>query len=200
MGIADSDLDAYRPPVSPQIVRFSAISEAWNLVQDQWSVWALAVLIVIAGNWLVSGLVYALLGLGHRAPLGGFRGGIPTGGAMLQVVLGAIINGFFMAGMLRMACRQVRREPIRVEDLFSVVDVLAELVLGVALYSAAVIVAGMLCFIPSLLVQGLLMFTVPLIVDRRLSATDAIKYSFGALKSEWLAATAFHLVISVLSG
>jgi hypothetical protein len=201
MGLGGQDFDRMGPGGYPRpVVRFGAIGEAWDLVLAQWRAWALAVIVVIVANWIVGGVVFSIFGVRPLDGLVGFRAGIPRGPAATQVVLGAIVNGFFVGGMFRMACRQVRGMPVRTEDLVSVVDVLGELVLGSVLYAAAVFVASLFCVLPGFLVHGLLMFTLPLIVDGRVKATDAMARSFHTLKGEWLGATAFHLVVSFLSG
>jgi hypothetical protein len=201
MGVGDHELDATAPRGrAGPVVRFGAIGEAWGLVLAQWSTWVVATIVVILANGALGALAFALFGAGHAPMPRGFRFGFPEGATAVQVVLHAIVNGVFVGGMLRMACRQIRGQSFGVEDLFSVTDVLGELVLGSALFAAALFVAGLFCFVPALVAFGLLMFTLPLIVDGRLKATDAIAQSFRTLKGEWLAASAFHLVVTFLSG
>ncbi|SIO60783.1 hypothetical protein SAMN05444166_6521 [Singulisphaera sp. GP187] len=202
MGVGDPQFDAanardYRQPV----VRFSAIGEAWTLVQAEWFTWALTMLVVLAGNSLVSKLADSLFHLGHNGGLVGFRWPMPREEMAVQVVLAALINGFFVGGMFRMACRQIRGMRIQVSDLFSVVDVLNELAMGAILCAVIVALVSFVCFvIPGLILHGLFMFTIPLIVDGRLTAIAAIQRSWNALKSQWLLATLFHAVTSFLSG
>ena len=90
----------------------------------------------------------------------------PTSGA-LHYVASAVIGGFFLGGMIRMASNQVLGRAPRIEDLFSVVDVGFDLLAGAVFYGAATFLASMLCVIPGFIVSGLLMFTIPLIVIAR---------------------------------
>jgi uncharacterized membrane protein len=43
------------------------------------------------------------------------------------------------------------------------------------------------------------MLSVPLVVEGRLPATGALKTSWNALKSQWLVATVFHVVLALLA-
>lgn len=202
MGLGDSEIDARsyggtRPPV----VRFDAIGEAWDLLKQQWGVWAVTTLVVILINGAVSGVVSSTFGIHPPGGFGGFRWPFPRGGTAVYVIVSAVINGFFVGGMFRMACRQVRGERIAIEDLFGVVDVIGELMIGSALYTGAVMAVSLVCFfLPGLIVHGLLMFTLPLIVDARMTGPAAIAASWNALKANWLKATLFHFVVSLLSG
>jgi hypothetical protein len=201
MGVGDPHFDAMETPSSgPPRVRFSAISEAWGLLQAEWLTWTLTMLVVLIGNSVVSKFVDSFFHLGHGGGLGGFRWPMPREERAILIILAALINGFFVGGMFRMACRQIRGERIRVGDLFSVVDVLNELAFGSILIASAVALASLFCFLPGLILQGLFMFTLPLIVDGRLTATAAIRQSWNALKGEWLSAALFHLVTSFVSG
>ena len=60
----------------------------------------------------------------------------------------------------------------------------------------------MLCAIPGFIVSGLFMLAIPLVVEGRLPATGALIQSWNALKSQWLVATLFHIVLifAALSG
>ncbi len=202
MGLGDGEIDAREYGRSPAaVVRFDAIGEAWGLVTQRWGTWALTVIVVIVAYGLVSGLVASIFGIKSLNSFGMFRWRMPPGGSMVHGVLSGLVTGFFVGGMFRMACRQVRGQRFGVEDLFSVFDVLGELMLGSVLYAAALMVATLICFvIPGLLVNGLLMFTFPLIVDRRMPAPAAMAMSWNTLKSQWLMATLFHLVVVFLSG
>jgi hypothetical protein len=202
MGVADEELDGggwhERPP--RPIVRFGAIGEAWELVRQSWGVWVLTVLIVLIGNSVLNGMLFSAFRIEHAHGVGGFRFPLRTGGQWVQALLNMVVNGFFLGGMIRMACQQVRGYPIRVETLFSVVDVLPELFLGSVLYGLASLV-GLGCLVlPGFIVQGVLMFTLPLIVDGRLPATAALAQSWHALKGQWLTATVFHLVLWAVAG
>jgi hypothetical protein len=202
MGVGDEELDArYRADRPRPVVRFDAIGEGWGLFQREVGVWILTALIVLLCNWAVQGFVFSLFEARHpRGARDVFRMPLPPGGHALQVVLTAAIDGFFLGGMFRMACRQVRGHRIAVGQLFSVTDVLPELILGSVLYAAICFVLGTLCVIPGLIAWGVLMFTIPLIVDGGLPATAALGQSWRALKDQWLMASVFHLLAWLITG
>jgi hypothetical protein len=193
MGVVDDDMDrmgrAY--PKAP-LVRFGAIGEAWELLLARWPMWVLTVLIVMVGNSVVSGLVFAAFGeeRGGGAPV--FWVGLSGPGIALQFILSTVVNGLFLGGMYRMACWQIRGRQVGVATLFSVLDILPQLLLGSVLFALASY-AGFCAFVlPGFVVSGVLMFTLPLIVDGGLQATDALGQSWRALKRQWLVAAVFH--------
>jgi hypothetical protein len=183
------------------LIQFRVIGEAWRLYKRHWGVWSLAMLIVLLGESIVSSAVFGMLGLRHSPHHhGGFRWPItPIRGAVGYHVSFAIA-GFFLGGMIRMASNQIRGRAPRLEHLFSITDVWLDLLLGSVLYGAAIFVAAWFCFVPAFLAAGVFMFTLPLVVEGKLPATGAMMQSWHALKSQWLAATVFHLILSLLAG
>lgn len=182
------------------IVRLGAIGDGWELFMSRWATWVLAAGLAMICHGAVLGFVSSLFGIDRPGGWGGFRMPLRPEGKAVQVALAMAVNGFFLGGMFRMACRQVRGLEIGVADLFSVVDVLPNLILGSLLYGLAIF-AGFLCLvIPGLIASGVLMFTIPLIVDGGLSATDAVGRSWDALKGQMFSATLFHVVASLVAG
>jgi uncharacterized membrane protein len=191
--------DAVPPEQRPGRIRLSAVGLAWGLFKARWGTWILAGLIVVAGNAALGSLVSAITG--QRLPLGiGFRLEVPPARTLIEAILTAVLNGFLLGGLFRMACKQVRREPIGIGDLFSITDVFTELAIGLAIYACACTMLLAFGIIPGFILAGVWMFVVPLIVDARLTALDAIRESWRALKGQWLAATIFHFVIYSLAG
>jgi hypothetical protein len=171
-------------------VRLGAIGEGWGLFKARWDVWMLTAGLALICHAGVLGIVSALFGIESAWRMGGFRMPFrPGGGGAVHTALAMAINGFFLGGMFRMACRQVRGRAIGVADLFSVVDVLPNLILGALLYGLACMVGFLCLFIPGLIVAGVLMFTFPLVVDGGLGATEAIGRS-----------CVFHTVVSLVAG
>jgi len=174
--------------VSWPLVQFSIIGEAWHLYKRQSVVWSLAMLIAIAGYAIVNGTLFAILG--DR----------PTSLGQGLVGLSSIMTtGFFLGGMVRMASKQIQGQVPRIEDLFSVTDVWFDLLLCSLLYSLAAFISSIFCVIPGLIVSGLFMLGTPLVVEGRLPATGALIQSWNVLKSQWLTATCFHLVLIVFA-
>jgi hypothetical protein len=202
MGNKDFGVDSgrYGGAFPRPFVRLSAIGDGWELYKQRWGVWMLTSLIVLVCYVPVLSLLSAPFGVRHIQGPGGFRMPVfPPGGTALQVALTMIVLGFFLGGMFRMACKQVRALPIGVEDLFRIVDVLPNLFLGSVIWGLLSFAASFCLVIPGLIVSGTLMFTVPLIVDGGLVGTEAIGQSWNALKGQWLAATVFHAVASMVA-
>jgi hypothetical protein len=202
MGLADEDLDGrgwHERPFRP-LVRFDAIGEAWAIFKQSWGVWVLIVLIVLIGFTVLNGLLAAVFRVNPLRDFGAFRFPLRTGGDWLRAILNTIVSGIFLGGMVRISCQEIRGYPPRVETLISIVDVLPELILGSVLYGLASLIGFGLLLVPGFIIQGVLMFTLPLIVDGRLPATRAMAESWHALKSQWLSATIFHLVLWAISG
>jgi hypothetical protein len=205
MGLGDASLDAYgydrKRPVRPARVRFSAIGEGWDLFWDRSGTWLLTGLVVVVGNWALNAAAVRILGEQFHVRGAGFRIEVYSPKTWLHGVLCAVLNAFLLGGLFRMACLQLRGVRIAAGDLFGIVDVLPELVVGAALYGLALAAAGIVCFpVLPFLAAGLLMFTIPLIVDGRQTGFDAVRLSFRALQGQWLSATAFHFVAYVIAG
>ena len=194
MGVVDDEMDSLgRAYPRAPLVRSGAIGEAWGLLMDRWPMWVLTVLIVLVCNSALGGVVFSLFGVQRIGGAGPFWMGLSSRGQAAQFVLTTAVNGLFLGGMFRMACRQIRGRVVGVETLFSVVDVLPQLLLGSILYGVATFLGFCAFFVPGFIVSGVLMFTLPLIVDGGLEATDAMAQSWHALKRQWLVATVFHM-------
>src|SRR5262245_40582286 len=182
------------------LLRFNVIGDAWRLYQRRWWTWSLAMLIVLIANSVLGSALFALFGERWPGGRGGFRLPPSPHDSALHYVGTVVVGGFFLGVMIRMASHQIVGRTPRIEDLFSVVDVGFNLLAGAVFYGAATFLGSMLCVIPGFIVSGLLMFTLPLIVIARKPATDAVAESWRVLAPQWLTATVFHLVLSLVSG
>jgi hypothetical protein len=198
MGVVDDGMDgidamggAHR---GTPLVRFSAIGQGWGLLLQRWPMWVLTVLIVMVCYSALSGVVVALFGVPVMRGAKPFWMGLTQPGTAFQFILTAVVISPLLGGMFRMACRQIRGQVVGVETLFSVVDVLPQLILGSVLYGLATFLGFAALVLPGFVVSGVLMFTLPLIVDGGLDATGALAQSWNALKRQWLVATLFHVV------
>lgn len=201
MGLKDPESNVWDRGPRRNVVRFDAIGEAWELLKQQAGVWLLTALVVIVANGFVTGAISSHFRLHLEHGFGGFRWPMPRAGTAVFIFVSALVNGFFVGGMFRMACRQIRGQRIGVADLLGVVDVLGELLLGSVMCAGAVAAVSLVCLVlPGLIVHGLLMFTLPLIVDRGLTAPAAMAASWRALQGQWIMAALFHVVVSFLSG
>lgn len=207
MGIIDDEMDGRDPgsgagPKDWPRVRFGAIGEAWGLFLQQAGVWIPAVVIAGLCNAAIGGAVGVSLHreFGLRVQFGG---GFPIAMRRMpgaEAALSAFLYGLFLGGMFRMACKQVRGQPIRVTDLFGVTDCLLELAVASVLIGLATVLGFSCLVLPGFVIPALLMFTLPLVVDGRLRALDAMARSWNVLKGEWLSATVFHVVLAMVAG
>jgi hypothetical protein len=181
------------------MVRFGVIGTAWRLYWRYWGTWTIAMAIVMAAYPLASVALFALFNQKWPGGGAGFRFPMSPGAGALHSVASSVIVGFFVGGMVRLASRQALGHVPRIEDLFSVVDVGFHLVAGAAFIGAATFVGSMLCVLPGFIASGLLMFTIPLIVIARQPSTDAFAGSWSVLRSQWLPATVFHVVLCLVS-
>jgi hypothetical protein len=194
MGVVDDELDSMGKAYwrKPQ-VRFSAIGEAWALLLDRLPLWVLTVFVVLVCHSVANGVVVSVFGIeGIRGPWP-FWIGLKPRGVALEYVVSTVVIGFFLGGMFRMACRQIRGRPVGISTLFSVVDVLPKLFLGLIVLGLVAHIGFAAFVLPGFVVLGVLMFTLPLIVDGGLDAFGAIGQSWQALKYEWLVAAVFHM-------
>lgn len=195
---------SYSP--TPQVT-FDVIGEAWEMFRVQ------------MGPWIITGIIVVVIGGGFGLLMSipefvvnrhQFDQSVPPPSTQVSIlmtlwgffrgIISTIIGYIFTGGMVRMAIRQLRGEQISPADLFSVGDVIGPLLLASFLCGLVSGFAALLCCFPSFIVNGLLMLTVPLVVDPRMGATDAMTGSFNALKSQWVMATCFFFVLSLLSG
>jgi len=179
-------------------IRFNVIGKAWRLYKRHAPVWSLATLIMMAAYCFVSGPLIAFLGGGKPFGPGGFRLFVPASGA-LQFLVSTVVTGFLVGGMIRMASNQIRGRTPQIEDLFSIGERWFDLLLVSVLMGVATTVGYMLCAIPGFIVSGLSMLAIPLVVEGRLPATGALIQSWEALKSQWLTAAVFHLVLILVT-
>ncbi len=181
-------------------VQLGSIGEAWRLYRRYWGVWSLTMLVSIVGAAIGEGIGTLLLRAASLGMLGGLVGLGGSGPQILPAMLGAIVAGFFLGGMIRMAVNQVRGRQPHLGDLLSITDVWFDLALGSALLGLLLFVGWYLLVVPGLIVGGLLMFMYPLIVDGGLPATGAIIQSYEALKAQWLVATVVHFAVAAVAG
>jgi hypothetical protein len=180
------------------VFRFEAFGEAWRSFKQQAGVWIAATLIVGFASAGVQ-LVLNLLAI----PITLVGGAILPRGIFFFTSLGSMavsmaVSGIFLGGMYSMALKQVDGRTIGVKDLVPSTDILPSLALASVLATLASLVGFLCLVIPGWIIWGLFLFTLPLVVDRRVKATDAMGMSWTTLKSQWLQATVFVLVLWAL--
>jgi hypothetical protein len=198
-----NEAPSMRPVGNPQI-RFDVIGEAWQMFKANTGAWVAAMAVYFVLVFAISALIGGVMG-GSSMPAPGLPGESPAPAMpnipvmIISQLLQTIIITFLMGGIFRMATKQVRGETPTLGDMFSVGDVLLNLVLAAVLTTIAYFVGLMLCVVPGLLIIGGLMFTYPLIVDRKLAAVEAMQQSWAALKGQYFMAFLFLLVVGIVA-
>ncbi len=192
------------PSYSPRPeIRFDAISEAWKVFQPNMGAWIVAELIFIICMGIAYAIAIALMfataaiftAIASKVPIGILAFPIMM---FIPATIILIAMNTMLGGMYRMAIGSLRGEAIGPNYLFSVTDVLPQLVIGAVLSGIIIEIGMMFCYIPGFIAAGLLMFTVPLIVDRRMNGIDAMKLSFETLKPQLAMATLFIVVAAIV--
>lgn len=172
-------------------IRFEVISQAWELYRAQ------------IGNWVIISLVLALavgavtFAIDRVASLLGASILWAPPRIALNVLNSAI--GYTLVGLaLYIAIRHVRGDAPSLDRLSEVTPKFGKLLVASIVMAVINIIAVILCILPVLVTSGLLMFTLPLIVDQDMEPIEAVQRSFEMLKAQWLMATLFHLVASLL--
>ena len=196
------------PQVPPQI-DFGAIGRAWELFKAQTGAWVGAAALMLGISILVGVPAAFLTGFAGRymalmrAP---HDPGTPPdifgliGSEYLFIFITSLAGFVLLGGAYRMALKAARGERVGLGDMLSIADVALPLI-GVGLLTQlCVMIGSLLCGLPGLVVGGLFMFAPLLVVDRKLGPVQAISESISILKSQWLMATAFYFVASLLAG
>ena len=201
---------AYYPPVQqrPRRVRFETISEAWNLLTQQWGAWvgAMAIYLIIIFGLIgvFFGVLVGVMGIGSS----GAQPGQPTDPAIgVGMVIGylvfwiitLVVSAYFMGGLYRMALKQVRGGTVAVGDLFSAGDSVGPLIATALLTALVTGIGAMFCYLPGIIAAGLLMLAFLIVLDQRVGAVEAMKRSWNTLKADLWMATAYYFVITLLA-
>ena len=219
----------YPPPLrSGGRVRFDAISEGFRLLGEQMGTWVLAMLLCLAVGVIVGSVMYALLLAsilpGILASGGRSNGQLPGTfwlAYLVYIIVNVIAGAFLVAGLFRMAIKQVRGEGIQVGDLFGASDVVGRLIGASILVYLAAYAAELIPVVPVMIaapknsglialgfIIGILaamfvfvvcLLTWPLIVERKMGAVAAIRASWNALKSDWLTTFGVIFVLSLIN-
>jgi hypothetical protein len=165
-------------PAPRPTIRFDAINQAWQLLQQQ------------MGQWVVLSLVFVIVSAVANFALSM----IPV----LGIVVGGLPGAILSAGMYKSALKQMRGETIAVGDLFDVSDVIGPILVAAILTSIGTAIGFVCCILPGFVLISLWAFTNLLIVDRGMDGVAAMRESFNALRGEWLMAGVFALVVGLV--
>lgn len=177
-------------------IRFEAIGGAWALYQQQMGMWILISLVIVLIGVAINSVLEILLG---RAPTGlsPFSMFLAPSRLLLNFIE-STISYTLVGAALHAAIRHVRGEGVRLEYLTEVVPIGGKLIITSLIVGVATTIAMIFCILPAVVVGGLLMFAIPLVVDKKAEPLDAVRQSFEMLKSQWLMATLFYFVATLV--
>ncbi len=191
----------------PGRVNFGWINEAFELFKANAGVWIVATLALIFVPGLIGfviGLVFgaANVAAGSISRPGGLgssplNNGLPLGlNAVIQVST-IIYQSFMYGGIYRMAVKQVRGEPISMNDIFSGGAYFLPMLLFTVLYFLALFTGFLLLIVPGLLVVSLMIPTYAQIADG-VGLGDAISRSINGMKRDVWNGIAFLFVMGLI--
>ncbi|MGQ9542262.1 MAG: hypothetical protein ACUVTY_14400 [Armatimonadota bacterium] len=114
------------------------------------------------------------------------------------MVINLTVNYIVQGAVMNAAIKQVRGQGLQLGGVREVTQVLGNLIVVALLQTVIVAIGLALCILPGIVAIALLMFSVPLVVDQRIGGAQAIRQSFEMLKSQWLMATLFSIVVAIL--
>lgn len=185
-------------------IRFNAISRAWELYKSQIGTWVLISLIQLIVYFVTQTITQLLVAI-PTAPsmatpsnLDPFVVVFALPSLLGAMVINLTVNYIVQGAVMGAAIKQVRGQGLQLGALGEVTQVLGNLIVVALLQTVIVAIGLALCILPGIVAIALLMFSVPLVVDQRIRGVEAIRQSFEMLKSQWLMATLFFIVVSTL--
>jgi uncharacterized membrane protein len=151
-----------------------------------------AAFIVIAVLWnvlFVSALAFGTDETG--TPNGAGFAGLLVSGALMALAA-SLLAFLVQAGITRGALAITYGRRLEIATMFRV-DGLGQVILASILIAIASAIGFLLCYVPGLIVAFFTQFTVHFIIDKRLSAVDAIKASFGFVNRNLGTIVVFYL-------
>ena len=193
---------AYTPP--PR-VRLDVLSQAWQLFSQQMGTWVLSILVATIPAAIVMTIYYVFVFA--LAFSGGGRNGDNIGQQILiqlsSFFVSAIVAGmqyFFLAGLTKMALKQIRGQQIAINDIFSPRAGLPAALVAGLLCALGITFGSYLCIVPGLLLAGLWMFVAPILADQQVDGIEAMRKSFNLLKPDMWNALGVYFVLSLVAG
>ncbi len=192
-------------PYQPQQkVRFEWISESWQLFTASAGTWVGAILIAGVIGYAVSFAGSAALGVNAGLMQRASSGVAPNPyavflmpGYYVVLLVSVVLNAFLLAGLLRMANAQVRREPVDIGMLFSGGPYFLPMLLFQFLLGIADSIATLLLVLPVFVAVGMLAPSMALIADG-VPLGQAVSRSIDGMKKDWLMAGVFVFVFALV--
>ena len=192
-------------PPGPPTVRFGAIGDAWNLIQQDFGVYSIASLILVVLSILG---YYALeIPLERFLPVNYHNMWIPYdlanpafwGWWLVIFVASRIIPFFLGAGYFSLCIKRLRGERISVWQVFSgFKPFFGMLVAGIITLTLEA--GGCLLFLlPGMFIVGVLAFVPQIMMDQKTGPAEAMRMSFMALKRDWALMWLLAYVVSIIA-
>lgn len=192
--------NALGPGTPQRAIDFSVISESFNLLIAHWKVYCTAGAIAFLLLIPIYGLQFAFALVDSLSVSSFLEENIAlllVFGMLLMVAM-LVIQVAMIVGVTKFTLNVSRGLPADVSDLwYGFKDPLGYI--GAMILIGLMMMVGVLaCFVGTLVVAGLTMFVFPIKVDQQVSATEAISQSWEMLKDEWLMASLFAIVASII--
>lgn len=201
----------YQYQYNPTQLDFGWIGRAWELFRAQMGAWIGAMLILLLISLVIDIPAAFLTGYAQQFIdiIHAIRTNIPMpqpdpfarfGSDLLFSLIMGVVNVVLFGGAYRMAVRAGRGETVAATDILSGFRSALPLI-AVGLVTQVCSTIGIyLCILPGFIIMALFMFAPLLVVDRRLGPLQALTESVNLLKSQWLLATAYYFVVTMLGG
>jgi len=188
----------------PPGVYFENIGDAWNLVQKNLSTWILTMLICGAMYFAVVFAVEMILVISTTSLSG--VGPARTIAPSLSILLIAIpvfliiacVFQVIFAGLMMMAVKQARGEPISIGDAFSHFPDIVSIVIAGFLSALAIGIGTLCCLVPGLWLTGIFVFVPMLAADRKLGPIEVLELSYNTLRPYAWPLFALHFVANLI--
>ncbi|MEO7718822.1 MAG: hypothetical protein ABIY70_21700 [Capsulimonas sp.] len=191
--------------VPPRSVNYGWIGESWNLLTQEVSPWIISQIIYIVAGFAISFVISMILVMvGGGGMSGMWRGQYSSPSQESSIMTNAVssvfslaINVFQASAYYRMAVKQVRGEPITLNDAFNGATGYWQMLAAFILFGLLSFAGLLACVVGVFFVTGLLMPALALVADGE-SAPRAISRSWDAMKVDWVNAGLFSILFAAL--
>lgn len=194
---------------APRKVNFGWIGEAWDYFKQTPGVWVVAMLVYYGISFLFQ-LLFTFLSPNPatRFPyqpnfntpgygMGRGFGDTFSPSMLFSFLIIWLLITFFLASFYRMGVKQVRGEALTFSDIFGGGPYYVQMLIFGLLLGVCYFIGALALCVGAFVAYGLLFPGFALVADGE-TASNAITRSFDAMKSDWLSATLFYIVLMLL--
>lgn len=210
----ESNYPRYQPnaegpiPPGPPTIQFAAIRQAWDLIQQDFGIYAIASLFLVVLSVLS---FYAIqIPLEGRLPVAyksiwlpyDFSNPAFWGWGLIQFVASRLVSFYLGAGYFSLCIKRLRGEKISVWQVFGgfkpFFGMLAAGILVLTLEAGGCL----MLLVPGMFAVGVLAFVPQVMMDQGAGPAEAIRMSFYALRRDWapMWLLAFFMTVIAFSG